>query len=84
MLAVLFRGSSSWSGGGAESVLPRTESLLWGYVENKPLPPLRTIWTNSSERQLCGGRENCECLCWGGKGERKRKEEEILKKQENV
>lgn len=54
--------------GGADSELPRTESLLWGYMENKPLPPLLTIWTNSSGRQLCGGREKMVCVyvCWGG------------------
>ncbi len=63
--------------GGADSELPRTESLLWGYVENKPLTPLLTIWTNSSGRQLCGGREKIVCVCalgggGGGKGLKQR------------
>ncbi len=70
MLAVLFGYLGGGGGmgfqlvqGGADSELPRTESLLWGYVENKPLTPLLTIWTNSSGRQLCGGREKIVCVC---------------------
>lgn len=53
-------------------MLPRTESMLWGYVENKPLPPLLTIWTNSSEHQLCGGREKIVSVCVGGVKEREK------------
>ncbi len=75
MLAVLFGYLGGGGGGGmgfqlvqggADSELPRTESLLWGYVENKPLTPLLTIWTNSSGRQLCGGREKIVCVCASG------------------
>ncbi|KAG1954753.1 hypothetical protein F2P79_008892 [Pimephales promelas] len=64
MLAVLFGGGGGFQlvQGGADSELPRTESLLWGYMENKPLPSLLTIWTNSSGRQLCGGREKMSPL----------------------
>lgn len=94
MLAVLFGGGGFPVGpGGSGLRAAQDREPAVGYMENKPLPPLLTIWTNSSGRQLCGGREKMVVGWGGGVGgglrERKRKEEKwkckgLLKKQENI
>ncbi len=70
MLAVLFGGGgggSSWSRGEPTQSCPGREPAVGLRGEQAPAP-LLTIWTNSSGRQLCGGREKMVCVCVLGGG----------------
>ncbi len=78
MLAVLFGGGVPVGPGGSRLRAAQDREPAVGLRGEQAPAPLLTIWTNSSGRQLCGGREKMVCVCvlGGGGGDWKREKKE--------